>query len=80
MLKDYERNQKVAHVNEFDENNFKCIIEGSFTKDVQQIAKAFNNYFTEIVPNLASNPTSIFRQTLKIVCFYLILMKLKYQK
>ena len=58
MLKDYERNKKVAHVNEFDENNFKCIIEGSFTKDVQQIAKAFNNYFTEIVPNLASNPMS----------------------
>ena len=44
----------IGKVNESDENNFECIIEGSLTKDVQQIAKAFNNYFTEIGPNLAS--------------------------
>ena len=44
----------IGKVNEPDENNFECIIEGSLTKDVQQIAKAFNNYFTEIGPNLAS--------------------------
>ena len=43
----------IGKVNESDENNFEFIIEGSLTKDVQQIAKAFNNYFTEIGPNLA---------------------------
>ena len=43
----------IGKVNESDENNFECI-KGSLTKDVQQIAKAFNDYFTEIGPNLAS--------------------------
>ena len=44
----------IGKVNKSDENNFECIIEGSLSKDVQQIANAFNNYFTEIGPNLAS--------------------------
>ena len=44
----------IEKVNESDENNFECIIEGSLTKDVPQIAKAFNNYFMEIGPDLAS--------------------------
>ena len=44
----------IGKVNESDENNFECIIERSLAKDVQQIAKAFNNYFTDIGPNLAS--------------------------
>ena len=44
----------IGKVNESDENNFECIIEGSLTEVVQQIAKAFINHFTEIGPNLAS--------------------------
>ena len=48
----------IGKFTQSDENNFECIIEGSLTKDVQQIAKAFNNYFTEIGPNLASKITS----------------------
>ena len=35
----------IGKVNKSDENNFECIILGSLAKDVQQIAKAFNNYF-----------------------------------
>ena len=69
----------IGKVNESEENNFECIIEGSLTKDVQQIAKAFNNYFTEIGPNLASKIISRvnpIRQALKIVCFYLILFSI----
>ena len=34
--------------------NFEANFYQQLTKDVQQIAKAFNNYFTEIGPNLAS--------------------------
>ena len=34
--------------------NFEANFYQQLTKDVQQITKAFNNYFTEIGPNLAS--------------------------
>ena len=42
----------------FVEIKYSYLIEGSLTKDVQQIAKAFNSYFTEIEPNLASKIVS----------------------
>ena len=44
----------IGKQSNFDKNNFEYIIEGSLTKDPELISEAFNNYFTEIGPKLAS--------------------------
>ena len=41
-------------VKDYDINNFECLIDGSLSKDPELISEAFNNYFTEIGPKLAS--------------------------
>ena len=44
----------IGKQSDYDINNFECLIDGSLSKDPELISEAFNNYFTEIGPKLAS--------------------------
>ena len=76
----------IGKQSDSDKNNFECIIDGSLSKDPELISESFNNYFTEIGPKLTVrfkkelHKCFIFLQTLKTACFYLILMKMRYQQ
>ena len=76
----------IGKQSDYDINNFECLIDGSLSKDPELISEEFNNYFTEIGPKLASKMKKeltqclTFLQTLKTACFYLILMKMRYQQ
>ena len=52
IVENYEKNDRKQ--SKSDKNSFECIIEGSLNKDPEFISEAFNNYFTEIRPKVAS--------------------------